>query len=637
MKTTGRLWIFIILSIFSSCIASFTLYLYDNKYTIDNTTQPYVLVDDWKLFPDQLKSTEDTFSGGIPVWIGEYPDYSSFHEDGSPFGMATYYTVFPYHGNDATLSLYLQEPFSAVKIYVNGNLLHSQGFLSPYRQDHTDVLVSFPAQSRNEILIQCRNETHYYSGLYYPPVIGSTSSVISVLAVRFSCYGGAAILCFILALFSFVSGYRSTLYQSSYHRLAQLNCCMAVYALYPFLNTLWSSSSVPYIIEDATMMLILYFALSMVLSFTKGSTSQLCKLWNYSSLAMVAYVIVMPLLLPYIPSFRTLYGTIITVYKILQAVCLIFLSFRLCMRTHSSCNWLLAGSAAYGAFLSISQLLINRYEPLRTLWLEEYGFLILVLFFAFAVLSDIQKIIKENRVYELRMQEEIEKRTAVIGQLMEDYQQNIRYLLHDLKKPVSTAGVYLDMMGNKEHRQDHQKQMEVLKHKFDELQHQLLTLQTYNQASNIPLTMKKTRLDHILYSFIEMYQPDLDMDGIRIQLMMDAGCDVQCDENALLRVLQNLLYNSIEHAHAHPLKIELELTTSRDYAIVYFRDNGNGIAKEIQTHIFDIGFTTKQDETELHGLRLHITAVILKRMGGEITLTSAMHGCEFCIKLPLAH
>lgn len=635
MKTNGKLWVLIVLSVVCSTLVTCTLHLYDNKYTIDNNSQPYILVNDWKIYPDELLETTDGRMDGIPTWIGEYPDFSSFHDDGNPFGTATYSTVFPYSGKEKTLTMYLQEPFSAVAVYINGERLHSQGSIHPYRQDYSDALFSFPAQSRNEILIQTRNETQYYSGLYYPPVIGSTKTVASIVAVRLGLYGGISLLCLILALFSFVSGYRSSLDQSSFRRLSMLNCSMAVYALYPFIHQLLSSSTLPYVVENASMMLILYCAVSMVLSFLQGSTPPLYHVWKYFSLAMIPYAALMPLLLPYIPAFRTMYGTIITLYKLIQAIFLIVVSFKLCTRSHSNRNWLLAGSAVYGTMLSISQLLINRYEPIRTLWIEEYAVLILVLLFAFVILSEIRNTGKEKRTYELHMQEEIEKRTHSVSLLMEEYQQNIRYLLHDMKKPVSTAGIYLNLINDTDHQQ-YQKQLDILKRKFHELQHQLQALQNYNRISFLSLEVRRTRLDHFLQEFVAIYQADLDMEGTDIQLLMDTGCEVLCDENALLRVFQNLLYNSMEHAHTDALQIQLELTTDRNSAILYFRDNGKGIAKEIQQHIFDAGVTSKKEEPELHGLGLYMSASIIKRHGGEISVSSNKSGCEFCIKLPLA-
>ena len=635
MKTTGNLRILIALSVVCSTLATYGLYFYDNKYTTDNTGEPYVLVNDWKVYPDELLETTDGRKDGIPVWIGEYPDFSSFHADGNPFGTATYTTFFPYRGKEKTLTMYLQEPFSAVAVYINGELIYSQGSILPYHHDHSDALISFPAQSRNDILIQTRNETQYYSGLYYPPVIGSTKTAASIHAVRLSLYGGISLLCLTLALFSYVSGHRSSLYQNSFQRLSMLNCSMAVYALYPFFNQLFSSSTLPYIVENASMMLILYCAVSMVLSFLQGSTPPRYHVWKYFSLAMIPYAAFMPLLLPYIPSFRTLYGSIITLYKLTQAIFLFLVSFELCKKTHSNRNWLLAGSAVYGTMLSISQLLINRYEPIRTLWIEEYAVLTLVLLFAFVILSEIRNTGKEKRIFELHMQEEIEKRTHSISLLMEEYQQNIRYLLHDMKKPVSTAGIYLNLM-NEADQQQYQKQLDILKCKFHELQHQLQALQNYNQISFLSLEFQRTRLDHFLQQFVAIYQADLDMEGTDMQLMMDTGCEVLCDENALLRVFQNLLYNSMEHAHTDALQIQLELTTDRNSAILYFRDNGKGIAKEIQQHIFDAGITSKKEEPELHGLGLYITASIIKRHGGEISVSSDKSGCEFCIKLPLA-
>mgnify|MGYP000514960688 CR=1 FL=1 len=68
-----------------------------------------------------------------------------------------------------------------------------QGSIQPYKPLVMDGVYSFLAGEETEIIVQCANYTHYYSGMYYPPAVGTPGAIARLITARLLIYG---LLCF---------------------------------------------------------------------------------------------------------------------------------------------------------------------------------------------------------------------------------------------------------------------------------------------------------------------------------------------------------------------------------------------------------------------------------------------------------
>ena len=99
------------------------------------------------------------------------------------------------------------------------------------------------------------------------------------------------------------------------------------------------------------------------------------------------------------------------------------------------------------------------------------------------------------------------------------------------------------------------------------------------------------------------------------------------------QVFLNLLQNAI-HAVEGAGVIEVSLSQGDGCWNVAVRDNGVGIASELQTQIFDPFFTTKEVGKGT-GLGLSTSYGIVKKHQGSIELQSQVGvGSEFIVSLP---
>ena len=211
--------------IFIACLTASMLfgilYRYDNKYNTnaqifqdgtvvlpdvekENGTQSEEviwLVNGWEICPDRIIYPGDLAEEWKPTYIGQYFSFAGFHGDGSPYGVGTYRLKILGNGNYTML---IPEVFSACAVYVNGEQTASSGSVSPYRPYIKDLVFSFEINGDAEILIQTANYSHYYSGVTYPPAIGSSEAVSRLITVRMLFYGLLVFTSLALALFAAV-------------------------------------------------------------------------------------------------------------------------------------------------------------------------------------------------------------------------------------------------------------------------------------------------------------------------------------------------------------------------------------------------------------------------------------------------
>lgn len=124
--------------------------------------------------------------------------------------------------------------------------------------------------------------------------------------------------------------------------------------------------------------------------------------------------------------------------------------------------------------------------------------------------------------------------------------------------------------------------------------------------------------------------------GIELSFNLEKEVFILGHANELVQVWTNLLYNAIQACPKDQGKIHVSLNSDANAAIVLIRDNGSGVAPEIQARIFEPFFTTKELGMGT-GLGLSIVKNIIETHGGSIRLESHPGKTQFEIRLPLAN
>lgn len=625
------------------------LYQVDNKYTAAlpatagratvqaDLDQVAFLVDGWEFYPGQLLTPEDIDTGDAEIlYIGEIANFSPYL--GSPYGVATYRIILENSGDAAMAALYLPELLCAGRIYVNGRLLGQQGSLTPYMPLVADRVYAFPMEAETEIIIQCANYSHYYSGMYYPPALGTSAAVAQMVAARLTVYGVLCFAALALALYHLV------LWAVSRDRLIRwmgwLCLAFAVRVSYPFLRALGAPSvRLLYALEDLSGNLVLLCA--MVLA---GEITGLAVRWYYRRLAipasvgLCAFTVVFPLLvLPAAPSFVDAYGSILFVWKLAVGLGLMLAT---CPGRdgHNLEQHLLCATSFYGLSLAATVILANRLEPIRGAWPEEYGGFVLVVGFAALMMRRWVLTAQENQRLSLKLREEVDRKTRSMERLLQERRELLESLIHDLKNPLAALRNYAALVRQGGVALDNETAayLDALNERAETVGERLDLLHEFSRGERKAEGETPLCLNDFLQTFYETNRPDVELSGANFRLHLPRErLWVSGDPLRLQAALENLCYNAASFTPQDG-RITLSLTRQDAMAAVAVADTGPGIAPSDLPHLFERGFTRRSDGSG-QGLGLFLVRTIAIEHGGTVEVASQeKKGSTFTLLLPLA-
>lgn len=600
------------------------------------------LVQGWDFYPDQRLYPQDAGEGARSIYIGQYFSFSEFHEDKSPYGAGTYSLRVSGNGN---YTMMIPEVFSACTVYVDGEQVTSAGQISPYQPYIKDLVFSFALEGETEILIQTANYSHYYSGITYPPAIGSSEAVNRLIVIRMLFYGFLVFTSLALALFAAVIWYgtRNSRASGENFWLGILGLSFSLRVCYPFIHMLGiSGGSLAYILETVMASFGLFCIARTVslLCLREGNLPERVLRGITGGFVLVSLVF-SSCMTKYLPGFVPVYGQILYWYKFLAAVVMLVLVICQLTKVRSrNILFLLAGLLVYALSLIFHALCLGRYEAAYTGWFEEWGTYILILCFAARMAFENMEIIRENHRLNEHLQEEVANKTETLSKLLEERKMLLSGFAHDLKTPITSITTFTRLieLDNAQLDDESRQYLDIIRKKIQEVQEQLNTINEFNHIDSLSSAFAPLDLSLLVRSFYADNKPDIDVSGISFELLSQDREPVMIygDRQKLLSVLQNLVFNALSFTQEGG-KIRLSLAKEQEFAVLRVEDSGCGIAREDIPHIFDRFFTNRTDQSG-NGMGLFIVKSIIMEHGGVIEAASAQgKGTVFTVKLPIMH
>ena len=628
------------------------IYKVDNKYTMttENNQENFTiiqhetvdfLVDGWELYPDVLLEPSD-FSDEIiqtkyKTWIGQYPNLSAFHHDKNPYGVATYRLFLS--GNGIS-TIYMQEPFCATRIFVDGVEIEGNGSVTDYSPHVKDIVFSFSVSEKTEIIIQTANYSHYYGGLWYPPIIGSSDDISHLVGLRLTIYGFLAFTSIVLSVFCLAMwlGHRKRDKLSFY--FGALCLSFGVRVCYPFIRFM----GVPlvdtlYALEDLATMVGIYCTLCISLSLILNNKFNRVKnITKIISLSMCIFTVFFPMfVLPAHPNITFLYGQIISWYKLIMALFLILVAMYGCFSKCYHSKLILTAVTINGVCILYGVLSLGLFEPIIGAWPQEYGSYTMVICFAILMMRLNKKMREDNLHLTENLKKEVEEKTKHLKLLISERGQLISAIGHDMKAPLSalyTMSQRLQLDDNAID-DDTKLRMQSIEQKCNVLSERLRILQELTEESILSINMEEIFLNEFLMKFHKIHKPVVELDGPDLLYSGSySPCKILGNEENLSRVLENLVYNAADFT-TQTGKISLSLECYQNFVTITVADNGCGISKENISKIFNRYYSTRKDR-DYQGLGLAVVKFIVLEHGGEVTVESTPDkGSAFTIKLPL--
>lgn len=211
-------------------------------------------------------------------------------------------------------------------------------------------------------------------------------------------------------------------------------------------------------------------------------------------------------------------------------------------------------------------------------------------------------------------------------------------LAHEIKNPLSTIGLNLDLLVEDLEGSDSprdRRMLAKLQTVQRECRHLEDILQAFLQFARVgELDLVQTDLNTVVHDFIDFYQPQARDAGIEISPHLSPDLPrVRVDARLIRQVLLNLALNA-QQAMPEGGLLELQTHCRNGTVHLEFIDNGAGMDERTKSKLFQIFFSTKPGGS---GLGLPTVRKIVEAHHGTITCESELgRGTMFSISLPPA-
>ena len=212
-----------------------------------------------------------------------------------------------------------------------------------------------------------------------------------------------------------------------------------------------------------------------------------------------------------------------------------------------------------------------------------------------------------------------------------------KVISHDIKNHLSVIDLYTKIMKK---RLEHVPNKEL----HDSLINAVTSIKKSQESIGVLLSelriirglkLETLNFSKILQNAIELVKAKAEDISTRIEVLDIYEGNVLADENKLLNVLINIIYNALEALSEcdgeHVIKISTEVSADNMLKI-YITDNGCGISAENVQKIFEEGYTSKPTGS---GLGLYISKEAMKEQYGDLILVSSdNNGTTFAVTVP---
>lgn len=534
------------------------------------------------------------------------------------------------------LTLYLSPIFSSCIIYVNGIKAYSIGKMSAENDSNSsthqsttqpifldlsfnaskEALLNDDSLLKKEVTIQYESRQSNLSGIQGLILIGEDEAIREIIQRDiFFIYAVVLISILVLSLFIFVSILKKTL-----HYLPQIIGIIGIFLLSTSLYNLYDVTTNPFFlvaIFKSSFAILCFSGCMDLFQEKKNKKLKIIFMTTYGILFVINF------LAGYFSDIPLIFIGEIVQFLVSLGIFAIAATRILCQSNHKN----------YWQIIFLPALMFSQLIRLNTLiYLSPFFYLAFFILIIITVLGMKEFILLErtNRYLMNNIQSEVKIQTKNLQTLIEEKDTLLRYVSHDMKKPIQ--GINHDLKLLKINLDDEQqmKAYHSITMRSSQIEKTLNELTKYEKNNFVIEKSKTLSIKKIIYTIYDNMKPDCDANGIELTIS-PVDFNIYGKENNLISILNNIVLNAIEHAECS--KIEIKSFKNKEKGFIEIIDNGKGIDGHIDVFLPYYSIS-KTDENR--GIGLYISKKFIQSMGGDITYKNENHHLIFTISLPLA-
>ncbi len=225
------------------------------------------------------------------------------------------------------------------------------------------------------------------------------------------------------------------------------------------------------------------------------------------------------------------------------------------------------------------------------------------------------------------LQAEVERQTYDLKRIIAERDKLLRYISHDLKKPVVGIKQFLPLLDSGD---EHTKNsaMQNIMHKIDGIEENLNEIQKFSKINYVAEPSGVIELAELLRKIYDDLRPDCEANSVRLKLSVK-NISVYAKSVSLNSVIRNLLFNALEHSGCSQINISAYRKGS--LCCIDVCDDGHGI--DGHERLFTPYNTDSADSDNL-GIGLYISKQQMNAMGGDLTYKRRGDTTIFTATLP---
>ncbi len=232
-------------------------------------------------------------------------------------------------------------------------------------------------------------------------------------------------------------------------------------------------------------------------------------------------------------------------------------------------------------------------------------------------------------LYRLRLRSVLQRdRLRITESKNQEIEQLTYNVCHDLKSPVLTIQGFVNLLEEDLLERDEEavsQDLKRIRNATDQISGLLDELLAFSQTGRVALRSDPLDLGLLAEEAADLVAGQVLERGVEIEIQSDLPAIVG-DRSHLLRLFQNLFDNAVKFMGDQTApKIEVGGELRGDEVMCWVRDNGIGIEKENQTHVFEL-FNRVHEHADGSGIGLAMVSRIAKAHGGRIWVESEGRG-----------
>ncbi|MDE7434397.1 MAG: HAMP domain-containing histidine kinase [Lachnospiraceae bacterium] len=580
---------------------------------------PIFLIDGW-LLTDEHETDK-------PTYIGEFSNLQRGELSISPHGWARYQLTLRYEGEPGIVSVDFPQLSMQYVIALDGTRL---------TEGEGNGRITFLLTPGDHVLVvETSSKLGYYSGMYFPPALGTVRTLSRVSSLQSFAYALAFLLPLVLAAFTLFL-WRTG---GSLSRWFAVLCgCYALYMVRYFVF-LFAMPVLPYwfFVQSLALYCLCFCVVKLtVLASGRGSSSA----WRLMSgilLAFSAVLLVLALLTSILPWAVVVHGRLTDIYYVLTFGGAAFFTVRGIRARSWESGYTMAGCAVFGVGLLVNLLFSNRFEPIRFFWQFEWCGLFLVLLFGVMMVFRNRRVLRENEALTNHLEEQVKKRTEEVTQLLNERKAFFSDMAHDLKAPVFATQSFIEAIRRSSVGVDTELRgyLDQAEAKQREMARRLQGLSTINALDKIEGERVRVSLQEMLAEIYAIHHGEAEVQSVYLIVeppQQDAFLLAQPEKINIL--FENLIYNALK-ATPRNGSIRVSARVAGDKISMSVADTGCGIPEEDLPLIFRRFYVGANNRKSGTGLGLYIVHSIVTELGGTINVRSTVGmGTEFMMEFP---